>query len=298
MSTLERRITTKRKILIIAIATIAFLLSLGITLYPVISSSYHEKHQSQIQVSYQERLEQADTAAVDTARKQAIQYNQAMLEGVREDAFDHEVLLCASEGYKDQLNIAGNGIMGYVEIPNIRVSLPIYHGTADVTLQKGVGHLLGSSLPVGGESTHAVLTGHSGMASQRMFSDLDLMKTGDVFYLDVLGERMAYQVDQIKTVLPYDTTHLGIVSGMDHCTLITCTPFGVNTHRLLVRGIRIPYEQAQVIVEEILAEEMPESTWEQEYKNSICITTAVVVMVGLAVLAVWLYRRSRHAGVA
>ena len=284
--------------MIIAIAAIAFLLSLGITLYPAISSSYHEKHQSQIQVSYQERLEQADTAAVDTARKQAIQYNQAMLEGVQEDAFDHEVLLCASEGYKDQLNIAGNGIMGYVEIPNIRVSLPIYHGTADVTLQKGVGHLLGSSLPVGGESTHAVLTGHSGMASQRMFSDLDLMKTGDVFYLDVLGERMAYHVDQIKTVLPYDTTHLGIVSGMDHCTLITCTPFGVNTHRLLVRGIRIPYEQAQVIVEEILAEEMPESTWEQEYKNSICITTAVVVMVGLAVLAVWLYRRSRHAGVA
>jgi sortase A len=99
-------------------------------------------------------------------------------------------------------------------------------------------------------------------------------------------------------ILPYDTTHLEIISGMDHCTLVTCTPFGVNTHRLLVRGIRIPYEQAQIIVEEILAEEMPESTWEQEYKNSICITTAVVVMVGLAVLAVWLYRRFRHGRMA
>jgi sortase A len=284
--------------LTIAVAIITFLLALGITLYPIISSRYNEKHQSQIYVSYQEQMEQVDTTAIDEARELAIQYNQAILEGVKEDAFDHDALLWASEDYKHQLNITGNGIMGYVEIPNIRVSLPIYHGTEDVTLQKGVGHLLGSSLPVGGESTHAVLTGHSGMASQRMFSDLDLMKTGDVFYLDVLGERMAYQVDQIKTVLPYDTTHLEIISGMDHCTLVTCTPFGVNTHRLLVRGIRIPYEQAQVIVEEILAEEMPESTWEQEYRNGICITAAIVVLVGLAVLAVWLYRRFRHGRMA
>jgi len=185
-----------------------------------------------------------------------------------------------------------------VEIPTIQVTLPIYHGTDDATLEKGVGHLLGSSLPVGGESTHTVLTAHSGMASQRMFSDLDLLKTGDVFYLDVLGERMAYQVDQIKTVLPYDTTYLGIVNGEDHATLVTCTPFGVNTHRLLVRGVRIPYEEAEEIVEETTPEELPESTWEQEYMNGIYIAIGIVVLVGLIALTVWLYQRYHNEGMA
>ena len=129
--------------------------------------------------------------------------------------------------------------LSLLEIPKISVNLPIYHGTNNDSLERGVGHLLGSSLPVGGESTHTVLTAHSGMASQRMFSDLDLVEVGDVFYLDVLGETLAYQVDQIKTVLPYDTTYLGITEGKDQCTLVTCTPFGVNTHRLLVHGTRV-----------------------------------------------------------
>ena len=282
----------------IAVAIITFLLALGITLYPIISSRYNEQHQSEIHVSYQEQVEQADTSAIDEARDLAIQYNQAILEGVKEDAFDHEALLWASEDYEHQLNITGGGIMGYVEIPKIKVTLPIYHGTDDATLEKGVGHLLGSSLPVGGESTHTVLTAHSGMASQRMFSDLDLLKTGDVFYLDVLGERMAYQVDQIKTVLPYDTTYLGILGGEDHCTLVTCTPFGVNTHRLLVRGVRIPYEEAEVIVEETTPEELPESTWEQEYMNGIYIAIGIVVLIGLVALAVWLYQRYHNEGLA
>ena len=282
----------------IAIAICAFILALGITLYPIISTRYNEKHQSEIHVSYEEQVKQTDTSAIDEARELAIQYNQAILEGVKEGAFDHEALLWASEDYEHQLNITGGGIMGYVEIPKIKVTLPIYHGTDEATLEKGVGHLLGSSLPVGGESTHTVLTAHSGMASQRMFSDLDLLKTGDVFYLDVLGERMAYQVDQIKTVLPYDTTYLGILGGEDHCTLVTCTPFGVNTHRLLVRGVRIPYEEAKVIVEETTPEELPESTWEQEYMNGIYIAIGIVVLVGLIALAVWLYQRYHNDGVA
>lgn len=283
----------------IAVAIITFLLALGITLYPIISSRYNEKHQSQIHVSYQEQMEQVDTTAIDEARDLANQYNQAILEGVKEDAFHNDTLLWASEDYEHQLNIIGNGIMGYVEIPAIQVTLPIYHGTDDAALEKGVGHLLGSSLPVGGECTHTVLTAHSGMASQRMFSDLDLLEAGDVFYLDVLGERMAYQVDQIKTVLPYDTTYLGILDGEDHCTLVTCTPFGVNTHRLLVRGIRIPYEEAEVIVEETANEEVhTESTWEQEYIKGICIAIGIVVLVGLIALAVWLYQRYHHEKMA
>ena len=283
----------------IAAAIITFLLALGITLYPIISTRYNEQHQSEIHTAYQEQVEQADTSALDEARASADAYNESIQPGVQLlDAFSQEAILSASEDYASQLNITGSGIMGYIQIPAIGVDLPIYHGTDDATLEKGVGHLLGSSLPVGGESTHAVLTAHSGMASQKMFSDLDLLKHGDVFYLDVLGETMAYQVDQIKTVLPYDTTYLGITEGGDHCTLVTCTPFGVNTHRLLVRGTRIPYEEAELIVEETTPEELPESTWEQEYIKGICIAIGIVVAAGILALAVWLYQRYRHGYVA
>ena len=283
----------------IATAIITFLLALGITLYPIISTRYNEQHQSEIHTAYQEQVEQADTSALDEARASAAAYNESIQPGVQlMDAFSQEAILSASENYASQLNITGSGIMGYIQIPAIGVDLPIYHGTDDATLEKGVGHLLGSSLPVSGESTHAVLTAHSGMASQKMFSDLDLLKHGDVFYLDVLGETMAYQVDQIKTVLPYDTTYLGITEGGDHCTLVTCTPFGVNTHRLLVRGIRIPYEEAELIVEETTPEELPESTWEQEYIMGVCIAIGIVVAAGNLALAVWLYQRYRHGYVA
>ena len=296
---MERRIFTKRKVLTIATAIITFLLALGITLYPIISTRYNEQHQSEIHTAYQEQVEQADTSALDEARASAAAYNESIQPGVQlMDAFSQEAILSASEDYASQLNITGSGIMGYIQIPAIGVDLPIYHGTDDATLEKGVGHLLGSSLPVGGESTHAVLTAHSGMASQKMFSDLDLLNQGDVFYLDVLGETMAYQVDQIKTVLPYDTTYLGITEGGDHCTLVTCTPFGVNTHRLLVRGTRIPYEEAELIVEETTPEELPESTWEQEYIKGICIAVGIVVEAGILALAVWLYQRYRHGYVA
>ena len=167
--------------------------------------------------------------------------------------------------------------MGYVVIPKINVNLPIYHGTGNDSLDRGVGHLLGSSLPVGGESTHAILTGHSGMATQKMFTDLEQLNTGDVFYLQILNETLAYQVIEINTVLPYDTSLLGIAHGEDYCTLVTCTPYGVNTHRLLVRGSRIPYEEAEEIVEESVAEEPAESTWETEYVKGIVVGIIVVV---------------------
>lgn len=159
-------------------------------------------------------------------------------------------MLSAAENYNSQLDIAGNGIIGYVIIPKIQVNLPIYHGTDAEVLDRGVGHLLGSSLPVGGKNTHTILSGHSGMASQKMFTDLEQLVPGDVFYLNVLGETMAYQVTEINTVLPYETDLLGIVPGEDLCTLVTCTPYGINTHRLLVRGSRIPYEEAAVMEEE------------------------------------------------
>ena len=282
----------KQKALTICGAILVFLLALGITLYPLISNWYNAKHQSEIHTQYQEIIQQVDDSEKIRAKELADEYNAAILPGTQlSDAFSKEALLWASEDYEHQLNLAGDGTMGYVEIPLIQVNLPIYHGTDSETLEVGIGHLLGSSLPVGGVSTHSVLTAHSGMANQKMFSDLDKLKIGDVFYLQVLDETLAYQVDQINTVLPHDTTYLGITEGEDLCTLVTCTPFGVNTHRLLVRGTRIPYEEAEVIVEEQLqVEELPKSTWEEQYIKGILFGIGAVILIG-CVCAYLMYRK-------
>lgn len=219
-------------------------------------------------------------------------YNQAMTPGaVESDSYTQAALLAASEDYEAQLNPTGDGTMGYVEIPKINVYLPIFHGTSVSTLERGVGHLLGSSLPVGGESTHAILTGHSGMASQKMFTDLAQLEIGDIFYLHILNETLAYQVDDINTVLPYDTTYLQITQGQDYCTLVTCTPVGINTHRLLVRGSRIPYEEAQKLQEEIQVQaEHTASDWEDQYVLGLFlgILAVLVIAVILIVRAIFL----------
>lgn len=267
----------KRRYLQIILAGIAFLLALGLTLYPIVSSWYNQRHQSQIQTEYQEALEQTDTAELERIRKMAVEYNKAITPGTAEEAYCKEAIQTASEDYVNQLDLSGTGIMGYVEIPSISVDLPIYHGTGTDSLDKGTGHLLGSSLPVGGESTHTIITGHSGMASQKMFTDLEQLSQGDVFYLRVLDEVLAYQVEEIHTVLPHDTNYLEIVQGQDLCTLVTCTPTGVNTHRLLVRGHRIPYEQA-VENQEAAALRMDENTsshWEEQYWFGIKLGLAV-----------------------
>ena len=268
----------------IVLSAAVFLLALLLTLYPIISSRYNQAHQAQIQTSYQEVLEQTDNAELARIREMAVEYNKTIVPGTMGEAYSPNAMLAAPKDYVNQLNVNGNGIMGYVTIPKIQVDLPIYHGTEPETLDKGVGHLLGSSLPVGGESTHAILSGHSGMASQKMFTDLEQLLEGDVFYLRVLDEVLAYQADAIHTVLPQDTTYLGIVQGEDLCTLVTCTPTGVNTHRLLVRGSRIPHEQAvegqgtAAIHEEIATT----SHWEEQYWFGIRL--GVVSLVGIALL--------------
>lgn len=260
-----------------------FLLALGMTLYPVISNYVNEKYASEIHTAYEEVVQQADNTALVEAKELAIAYNEAITPGAAEEAYSQAALLEASVDYESQLNIADNGIMGYVEIPKINVNLPIYHGTGNDSLERGVGHLLGSSLPVGGESTHAILTGHSGMASQKMFTDLEQLGIGDVFYLHVLDETLAYQVVAINVVLPNDTTYLGISEEEDLCTLVTCTPYGVNTHRLLVRGSRIPYEEAEVIENGVTQTEQVTSSWEQQYIRGIAIG---LIMVLVAVLLI------------
>ena len=286
----------KRRAITITAAVILFLLALGITLYPLLSTWYNARHQSVIHTEYMELVENTDNSALLEAKKMADAYNQAIVPGTQlEEAYSKDAVLSASEDYECQLNIGGDGIMGYIEIPLISVNLPIYHGTDSDTLDAGAGHLLGSSLPVGGETTHSVLTAHSGMASQKLFSDLNKLEYGDVFYVKVLGQTLAYQIDQINTVLPHDTTFLGIEEGADLCTLVTCTPFAVNTHRLLVRGSRIDYEDAEVMVEERLQNtQLPESTWEQEYIKGIFVGLGAVVVISVICLFLKCRRRGKY----
>lgn len=285
----------KQKYLRIVIAGILFLLALGLTLYPAVSNLYNQEHQSKIQTAYEEVLEQTDTAELERVREQAIAYNAAITPGTMGEAYSPNAMLTALEDYVNQLDVNGNGIMGYIKIPKIGVDLPIYHGTESETLDIGVGHLLGSSLPVGGESTHAILSGHSGMASQKMFTDLEQLREGDVFYLHVLDEVLAYQVKAILTVQPHDTAFLGVVPGEDLCTLVTCTPTGVNTHRLLVRGTRILYEEAVAVEEEIAAqEEGTTSHWENQYWLGIRLGLIAMICVVLIFKIILMMKKKKQ----
>lgn len=282
----------KRKILVSAFAALCLLAALGLILYPGISNYVNQKYITEVHAEYMQQMEESDDADLLTIKQQAEAYNQTLVPGVSvSQDYSTESLLTAAQNYEELFDPLGTGTMGYVEIPKISVQLPILHGTNSQTLERGVGHLLGSSLPIGGNSTHTVLSGHSGMASQKMFTDLALMEIGDVFYLQVLKETLAYQVDDIQTVLPHDTTHLQIVPGGDYCTLITCTPVGVNTHRLLVRGHRIPYEEAVAAQEEIaLATTESGSDWERQYILGLLLGLLAIT----AVCAFFLFRRLIH----
>lgn len=266
------------------------LLALALIFYPPVSNAYYEQHKAEIHTAYWEQVDQTDEVKLTEALERAKAYNEAIkpvLENA--DGYSGEALQQAMNDYETQLDVTGSGIMGYVSIPKINVNLPIYHGTDANTLERGIGHLLGSSLPIGGESTHTVLTAHSGMASQKMFSDLEQLEEGDVFWLDVLNEKLGYEVVFINTVLPDNTEYLGITSGEDLCTLVTCTPFGVNTHRLLVCGSRIDDEEAQRI--EAMTEEIEaESTWESHYFKGIVWGFVLVVVFGVICFLVWLSR--------
>lgn len=293
-------IDTKRRIIVICFGVVLFFAALGLTLYPVISNYVNHKYASEIFTAYQEVIAQTDNSVLVREREKAIAYNRTLLPSTAtEGGYTQEALQFASEEYDSILNLAGDGIMGYIEIPKINVHLPIYHGTGDSSLSKGVGHLLGSSLPVGGESTHAILSGHSGMASQSMFTDLEQLGIGDIFYLHVLDEILVYQVSEINTVLPSDTSLLGIWEGEDCCTLVTCTPYGVNTHRLLVTASRIPYEEAEQIAELTETEDRTGSHWMQYYLRGLEIGLAVVAGFLLAAfllyfLLKWVCRRWHH----
>lgn len=268
----------KRKKIMICLSLA--LLALVVTLYPLISNYFAEVNRSLIETKYTKAIEQMDDSEIIGARMDAQAYNATLLT-VTDEPYTKEALQQASESYDSLLNVRGDGIMGYLEIPKLSVDLPIFHGTEEETLDRGLGHLLGSSLPVGGKGTHCVITGHSGLAGQRMFSDLDQLKLLDVFYIKALDETLAYSVIEINTVLPEDASKLTINPQGDDVTLVTCTPYGVNTHRLLVRGTRISYEKAEEMVQDAEFEEIqPNSTWEEEYRRGVGVG-----MIGIALVS-------------
>ena len=260
---------------------IIFLAGLSLLLYPFVANQWNNYRQKQLISGYEQVVcdkEAAEGIDYDAERKKAEDYNEALLPCVLPDSF----ALAESSGvdpvYMNTLNIAGDEMMGSVEIPKINIKIPIYHTTEEDVLNKGAGHLEGSSLPVGGANTHAVISAHRGLPSASLFTDLDQMKVGDHFLLHVLDETLCYEVDKISVVKPEDTSALAVEDGQDLVTLLTCTPYGVNTERLLVRGHRVPY------VEEEVKEEKTVLSGSSLHTNYL-----LWVFVGLSVTALFVF---------
>ena len=225
----------KKSSFVTAILIAALLAGALLLLYPTVSDYWNSFHQSRAIASYAEQVADLDDNMYDQIWADARAYNKTLDNSTSRFVMTEE----QKDIYEALLNIADNGVMGYIEIPRIKCNLPVYHGTDEAVLQIAIGHVQGSSLPVGGESTHCVLSGHRGLPSAKLFSDLDQLTEGDVFLLRVLDETLTYEVDQIRTVLPDELDDLAIEEGKEYCTLVTCTPYGINSHRLLVRGHRV-----------------------------------------------------------
>lgn len=247
--------------------------------YPFLSNFLHEKKQDKIVTEYKSTVENMGKERKKELLMEAEEYNSKLSESaVLTDPFDPSVLQKQNEAYYQILNENSDGIMGYIEIPRIRCYEAIYHGTDEETLQKGIGHLANTSFPIGGNSTHAVLSGHTGLMDAELFTNLSQMKKDDIFYIHILDDVLAYRVDQIKVVLPTETEDLKIVSGKDYVTLVTCTPYGINSHRLLVRGTRVENDKKiKRQADEQKAEGMDEEEWKSIYKKAFIEGTVVAI---------------------
>ncbi len=274
----------KKKHISTIIIALIFLAGLGFLLYPTVSNLWNRAHQSRAIATYTKQVEKLDDSQNKEMLKAARKYNKSLLK-----KSDHWKLSKKDKKkYESLLDVSGTGIMGYIEVPKIDCSLPIYHGTDEGALQIAIGHLEGSSLPVGGKSTHCVLSGHRGLPSARLFTDLDQMEEGDIFILNILGRKLAYEVDQIRVVLPEEMSDLEIEEGKDLCTLVTCTPYGINTHRLLVRGHRTEY------VEKKVAEEKKEVQTKKTDIRLMIAGGAGVLMLLIIIIVIVIKRRRKR----
>lgn len=228
--------------IITAFLVLVLIAGVGILAYPLVSNVLHDRKQDKILTDYKEEVQNLDQDEQEALLKAAREYNEGLIGTVvLTDPFDPDAIKKMDGEYLELLNTGENGIMAYVEIPKIKVYEPIYHGTTEEVLARGIGHMDKTSLPVGGMGTHAVISGHTGLPEAEIFTNLNTLEEGDIFYIHVLKEHLAYQVDQVKVVEPSDTSDLLIDAEEDYVTLITCTPYGINSHRLLVRGTRVPY---------------------------------------------------------
>ena len=247
-----------------------FVLGLGLLLYPTVSDWWNSRHQSKAIASYSENVNSMKEEEKKDYISEARRFNETLTKRAGYQFLSENELA----EYKKVLDITGTGIMAYIEIPSIDVSLPVYHTVSESVLQIAVGHIEWTSLPVGGKSTHCVLSGHRGLPSAKLFTNLDKLAVGDVFIINTVGETFTYRVFEILIVEPEDISALAIEEGRDLCTLVTCTPFGVNTHRLLVRGERTDYEEAIVEVEEMEEAVDTQSAWTRQYYRGILIGIA------------------------
>ena len=240
-----RRKKRRRSILTTLLLVVILLVGMAVIAYPTVSDWWNSFHQSRAIASYSEAVDNASSEEIEAIFAAAEDYNRRLLEKENPFAMTEENLA----EYNSLLDVSGTGVMGYIQIPVIDVTLPIYHGTSESVLQVAIGHLDWTALPVGGESTHAVLSGHRGLPSARLFTDLDKVQEGDYFTITSLNRTVTYEVDQIRIVEPQEVSDLKTVPGKDYCTLVTCTPYGINTHRMLVRGRRIDnIEEERIII--------------------------------------------------
>lgn len=281
----------KRKIFT-AIAVLVMLAGIAVMLYPLVSNLLYERQQEELTEFYADKAEEIPEEEKNEQLEECRIYNDNLRSGgvLLTDPFEGAQLDPSAHPYVDLLNITGDGAMGSLEIPAIGVNLVIYHGTDEEVLQKGVGHLQGSSLPIGGIGTHSVLSAHTGLSSKKLFTDLDQLEEGDVFYIHVLNEDLAYQVDQIKVVLPSDTEDLQINAEEDYVTLITCTPYGINSHRLFVRGTRVPYDEAKASEEK--AGKDASGSWLQDYGKAIIAGLILLAVLGLIAFCIYKKRQN------
>lgn len=288
----------KQGITKIILVFLLFLVSSALILYPFIANYVFEHRADSLVHTVEETVEEIDDSMRKSQLEQARNYNEMIASGniQLQDPFVEEVDGKALDNYDELLCMTGDGVMGFINIPSIKVSLPVYHGTSEQTLEVGAGHLQGSSLPVGGRSTHSVITGHTGLSNAKLFTDLIELSKGDIFILNVYGEKLVYEVDQIKTVVPYELEDLAIIPEKDYCTLVTCTPYGVNTHRLLVRGIRT--ENVEVSEnKELFRAKAVESKWMQEYKRDVAISFALFLAGIILFAMVRLMKRNKNGEV-
>ncbi len=283
-TTLRRGAVILRKYISTIILCITFITGLSLLLYPTVSNYWNAQHQTQAVVDYTERIEKMDDSEKLNEIGRAEDYNSMLIDNGRRFSPNKE----EKENYNSILSVDDNGMMGYITIPELRLKLAIYHGVDESVLQVGIGHIEGSSLPVGGEGTHCVLSGHRGLPSAKLFTDIDKLVIGDVFMLHVYDEMLTYEIDQILIVEPEDYSALAIEEGKDYCTLITCTPYGINTHRLLVRGHRVEnkvIDGTRVTSDAIKA---------NKYLVIAGVSLLLLVMYYLLVLIVKLYKKKRY----